>query len=119
MLLALLSSGARAAETPIPPAPSRWLTDTAGFLSAQTRASLDARLQAYEASTKHQVIVYIGDTTGGVPIEDWAVRAVRKDPNVQVCLVHACSGTAFRKMLAAASARDATRKCGCFRRASR
>src|ERR1035437_6169294 len=77
VLLALFSPGVLAAETPIPPAPTQWVTDTAGFLSAQTRESLNARLQQYEAATKHQVIVYIGDTTGGVPIEDWAVRAYK------------------------------------------
>lgn len=77
VLLALLSSGVLAAETPIPPVPSRWVTDSAGFLSAPARESLDARLQAFEGSTKHQVLVYIADTTGGVPLEDWAVRAVK------------------------------------------
>ena len=57
--------------------PSRWLSDTTGFLSPQTRQSLDARLQDFARATGHQVIVYIGDTTGGVPIEDWAVRAFK------------------------------------------
>jgi uncharacterized protein len=66
---------ARAGETPIPPVPTRWVTDTAGFLSPEAARSLDARLEAYERSTGHQVLTYIGKTTGGVPIEDWAVRA--------------------------------------------
>ena len=76
LLGALLS--AHAAETPLPPAPSQWVTDSAGFLSAGTRASLDKKLEAYEEANKHQVIVWIGKTTGGVPIEDWAVRAFEK-----------------------------------------
>jgi uncharacterized protein len=66
---------ARAAETPIPPAPASWITDAAGFLSPAAAQSLDAQLGACERSTGHQFFVYIGKTTGGVPIEDWAVRA--------------------------------------------
>jgi len=64
-----------AAETPIPPAPTRWVTDTAGFMSADAVRSLDSQLEAYERSSGHQLLVYIGKTTGGVPIEDWAVKA--------------------------------------------
>jgi uncharacterized protein len=64
-----------AAETPIPSAPTSWITDTAGFLSAEMARSLNMRLQAYEHSTGHQLFVYIGRSTGGVPLEDWAVRA--------------------------------------------
>jgi uncharacterized protein len=60
---------------PIPPSPQRWLSDEAAFLSPATAAELDARLQGYEGSSGHQVIVYIGKTTGAVPLEDWAVKA--------------------------------------------
>lgn len=77
MVLLLCAGIARAAETPIPPAPDRWVTDTANFLTAETARSLDARLAAYERATGHQLLVYIGRTTGGVPIEDWAVRAFK------------------------------------------
>ena len=66
------------AETPIPPAPTRWVTDRAGFLSAPTASELDARLDDYARRTGHQVLVYIDHTTGGVPIEDWAVRAFER-----------------------------------------
>jgi uncharacterized protein len=45
------------------------------LLSAQAAAELDDRLQAYEQSSRHQLIVYIGKTTAEVPLEDWAVRA--------------------------------------------
>ena len=73
--LTLSAAAPTRAETPIPPAPDRWLTDNAGLLSAEQRASLDARLAAYQQQTGHQVLVYIDRTTGGVPIEDWAARA--------------------------------------------
>lgn len=64
-----------AAGTAIPPSPTAWVTDTAGFLSPQASSSLNERLRAYEQQTGHQVIVYIAPTTGGVPAEDWAVKA--------------------------------------------
>lgn len=72
-LLALLAPGARGDD--LPPAPSRWVTDQAGLLSPGARRALDARLEAYDRSTGHQLLVWIGRTTGGVPIEDFAVRA--------------------------------------------
>ncbi len=73
ILLLVFPSGA--AETPIPSVPDRWVTDAAGFLSEVVRQDLDSRLAEFERSTGHQVIVYIGRTTGDAPIEDWAVRA--------------------------------------------
>jgi uncharacterized protein len=75
VVLLFLAAFARAAETPIPPAPARWVTDTAGFLSREALRSLDAQLEAYERSSGHQLLVYIGKTTGGAPIENWAARA--------------------------------------------
>ncbi|WP_224248259.1 TPM domain-containing protein [Hyalangium gracile] len=74
-LAVLLSClGALAAGFQPPPAPTRWVTDTAGFLSESTRRSLDARLQKYERDTGRQVIVWIGQDTEGVPLEEWAAR---------------------------------------------
>jgi uncharacterized protein len=67
-----------AAETPIPPVPTRWVTDTANFMSPEALRALDARLEQYEKSTGHQLLVYIGTTTGDAPIDDWAVRAFAK-----------------------------------------
>jgi uncharacterized protein len=78
LLLASAATASVRAETPIPPAPERWVTDHAGFLSPATAAALDARLGAYARDTGHQVLVYIDHTTGGVPIEDWAVRAFQR-----------------------------------------
>lgn len=67
-----------AAETPIPEAPAQWITDTANFMSPAAARALDVRLEEYGRSTGHQLIVYIGQTTGDAPIEDWAVRAFAK-----------------------------------------
>jgi uncharacterized protein len=55
----------------IPPTPDHYVTDNAGVLSSDTRASVEKQLHAYEAATGHQVVVWIGQTTGDVPLETW------------------------------------------------
>src|SRR5262245_45043075 len=47
-------------------------------MSPGAARALNGRLEDYERSTGHQLIVYIGQTTGDAPIEDWAVRAFAK-----------------------------------------
>ena len=76
--LRLCVSVIHAAETPIPNTPTQWVTDTANFMSPGAAGSLNSRLQQYERDTGHQLIVYIGQTTGDAPIEDWADRAFGK-----------------------------------------
>ena len=66
------------AETPIPEAPTEWVTDTQNFLSPEAVRIINARLSEYQQATGHQLIVYITPTTGDTPIEDWAVRAFAK-----------------------------------------
>lgn len=73
----IVSAASLFAAGEIPPAPTRWVTDGAGFLSEPARQVLDARLQDYERQTGHQVLVWIGRTTEGVPIEDFAVKAFK------------------------------------------
>jgi uncharacterized protein len=63
-----------AAQSQTPPPPTRWVTDTVGFMSPAAASQLDSRLREYEQQTHHQLIVWIGDSTGNDPIEDWAVR---------------------------------------------
>lgn len=63
------------AEIVIPPSPAQWATDAAGFLSPAALEAVNERLRAYSESTGHQVLVYIGKTTGGYPIEEFAVKA--------------------------------------------
>jgi uncharacterized protein len=58
----------------IPPAPTRWVTDEVGFLSPGTRADLDGRLESYQRSSGHQVIVWIGRTLPNQVLEEWAAR---------------------------------------------
>jgi uncharacterized protein len=60
-----------AADFTVPSAPTHYVTDNAGALSSATQASVDAELKTYEKTTGYQVIVWIGDTTGDVPLETW------------------------------------------------
>jgi uncharacterized protein len=69
---------AAAADFQVPPTPNHYVTDNAGALSSGARAALEGELQAYERSTGHQVIVWIGQTTGNVPLEQWTVEAAHQ-----------------------------------------
>jgi uncharacterized protein len=69
------STGATASATSTPSSPTRFVTDGAAFLSAPAQDELEQRLANYERDTGHQVLLWIGQTTGGEPIEPWAVRA--------------------------------------------
>jgi uncharacterized protein len=64
-----------AADIKIPPSPDQWLTDTAGFLSSDAAGAVNNQLRTYEQATGHQVLVYIGKTSGGYSIEEYAVKA--------------------------------------------
>jgi uncharacterized protein len=51
------------------------VTDGPAFLTPAVLETLDQRLEAYQKGTGHQVLVWIGTTTAGDPLEDWTVRA--------------------------------------------
>lgn len=71
-------AAAPAAQVPIPPAPTRWATDTAGFLSPQALQAADRKLEDYERASGAQMLVWIGQTTGDTPLEDWTADAFRR-----------------------------------------
>jgi len=54
------------------------VTDDAGFLSASERETLDNQLRTYQTQTGHQVIVWIGQTTGDTPLEEFTINAFTK-----------------------------------------
>jgi uncharacterized protein len=54
------------------------VTDTVGFMSPAAADRLESRLRTYEQQTGHQLLVWIGDTTGDDPIEHWADLAFNK-----------------------------------------
>ncbi|MGA8534481.1 MAG: TPM domain-containing protein [Candidatus Tumulicola sp.] len=62
---------AAADDFKVPPTPDRHVTDSAGALSSAARTSLENELTAYETATGHQILVWIGQTTGDVPLETW------------------------------------------------
>jgi len=63
---------AKSAE--VPPVPRRWATDSVGVLSDVTRERLDARLEAYQRTSKHHVLLYITRSSHGEPHRDWTYR---------------------------------------------
>ncbi len=63
-----------AAERPVPAKPARWVTDSAALLTESTKSALDARLEAYEHQTGHQVIVWIEPSLGDQALEEWTQR---------------------------------------------
>ncbi len=75
LFLALLAGGAAGAgEFRPPPAPAQWVTDSTGFIDGATKQSLNDRLRRFEKDTGHQIVVWIGNDSAGIPIEDWAVK---------------------------------------------
>lgn len=72
LLFAILACWGAWAQTP--PPPQHWVTDGPALLSSSVRERLDLRLAAYEKATGHQVLVWIGESTEGIPLEDWTVR---------------------------------------------
>jgi uncharacterized protein len=72
-----VAGSARADGTPIPAAPTQFVTDRAGFLSPGFAAQLTRQLEDYERGTGHQLIVWIDRTLGGEPLEDWTAKAFK------------------------------------------
>lgn len=73
-MLAMMFAPALAADFTTPPTPDHYVTDESGALSSAARTSLENQLHAYETATGHQVIVWIGKTTGDVPLETWTTQ---------------------------------------------
>jgi uncharacterized protein len=70
-------ASARADEPSIPPAPQRWVTDGAGLLSPAALTRLDGKLESYQQKTGHQVVAWVGQTIGGAPLDDFAVKTFK------------------------------------------
>jgi uncharacterized protein len=72
--LAALSGTAAAAGFSPPPTPNHYVVDTASALDDATTTAIEAELRAFEKGTGHQVVVYIGQTTGDVPLESYTAQ---------------------------------------------
>ena len=77
LVLALFLAGTTVAAATVPPAPDRWVTDQVGLLSPAAAAQLDQRLEAYQARTGHQVIVWVGAGVGNEALESWAANTFK------------------------------------------
>ncbi len=77
-MLATLLLAAAVTAVPSPPVPTQYVTDTQGVLAPQTVHSVERELRVYEKTTGHQVIVYIGSTTGNEPLEQWTVDTAER-----------------------------------------
>ena len=80
LVLLLLLSGAVAfaAGPPVPPAPTRFVTDKAGALSPGTAASLEQRLEAFEKETSNQFLVYTEHAVPeGTTLEEYTVACAQ------------------------------------------
>jgi len=77
ILLPISSVAALAADFAVPPRPQTEVVDAAGALSADARLGLESELESFESKTGHHVIVYIGQTTGDVPLETWTAQTAQ------------------------------------------
>ncbi|WP_163535911.1 TPM domain-containing protein, partial [Klebsiella pneumoniae] len=66
-----------AAAAPSFPALTGRVVDGANILSSQTRASLDAKLEALETKTSRQLVVVTVPTLQGYEIEDYGYQLGR------------------------------------------
>jgi uncharacterized protein len=78
LALGLCAQTLLAADVAIPPPPSSWVTDDAAMLSSGARRALDEKLRAYEKQSGHQVVVYVGTTTGATPLEEFATKTFER-----------------------------------------
>lgn len=76
------------AAIPLPPSPSRYVTDAANVIPDDREHALNEKLAAFERSTTNQVIVYVDrkvpegttlEEMGAEAIKTWAVGQAKKD----------------------------------------
>lgn len=65
----------KAQQLDIPSPPQHWVTDVPNILTKATRDGLNKCLKDYQTATGHQVLVWIGTSTGELPLENWTTRA--------------------------------------------
>jgi uncharacterized protein len=67
-----------AAALAVPARPADFVTDNAGALSSGAASSIRGELQTYYQKTGNTIYVYIDQSTGDRPLEDWTVDAASK-----------------------------------------
>jgi uncharacterized protein len=74
----MIASLVLAAAVAVPPVPADYVTDNAHALSASAAASIRQELRSYYDATGNRILVYVDQTTGDTPLEDWTVDAAEK-----------------------------------------
>ncbi|HKU67521.1 MAG TPA: TPM domain-containing protein [Candidatus Baltobacteraceae bacterium] len=74
----MIAALALAAAVAVPPVPADYVTDKAHALSAGAADSIRRELRSYYDATGNRIIVYLAETTGDTPLEDWTVDAAEK-----------------------------------------
>ena len=63
----------------LPEAPTRWVTDSTGFLSSAVNTAIDNQLRQFEKDTTAQVLVYIvPKVPNGTTLERYATQCFNK-----------------------------------------
>lgn len=65
---------AAAAGFTVPPRPTEYVTDGANALSSTATTAVTNELKNYEDKTGTRILVWIGQTTGDVPLETWTTQ---------------------------------------------
>jgi uncharacterized protein len=58
-----------------PPAPTTYLTDNVGVMTTAQHNEIESKLAAYDTKTGHQILVWVGATTGGEAPSSFCPRA--------------------------------------------
>jgi len=61
-----------------PPPPERWASDSVGLLSPATLGALDRKLGQYQLQSGHSVLVYVTDSSHGIPHDEWATTVYNR-----------------------------------------
>lgn len=78
MFLALAAALTLLSATPLPPAPSRYVTDAAGVIPDDREAALNAKLEQHDRDTSNQLLVYVDrKIPDGTTLEEMSVEALR------------------------------------------
>jgi len=78
ILLAILAFAIPSHALDVPPAPTRWMTDVAGVLSADEVRQLDQKLEAFEKRHGTQFLIYVARSLENDSLERFAIEAATK-----------------------------------------
>jgi uncharacterized protein len=62
----------------VPPAPTRWFTDTANIVAPTERDLLDSKLRQFEQTSGAQFLIYVFPTLENESLEDFTIRCVER-----------------------------------------